>query len=306
MPGVVGDLVWNDTDQDGVKDTGESGISGVLVKRLNAADLTTVTTTVTDGNGTYSFTAVAPGDYRIEFVRPTGYGFSPADAGGNDALDGDADIGAGRTAASSPCCRATPSATWMRACTGVDYGDYSGFASATQTVNSAIRIGTLATDAEATNPSNSAATGDDNTGDDEDLTMPSFTVGSATTLAVPMTVTTASLNGSTACVNVFVDWNGDSDVADTNETLTAQTVSASGTFNFSLDASRRHLPWHQILAHTCCGRLHAFGLQRNLHIERGGGRLCGDHFVPHRCSDANHGGGGHYRCGLRTGDGVHG
>jgi hypothetical protein len=231
--GVVGDLVWNDVDQDGVKDTGESGISGVLVKLLNAADLTTVTTTVTDGSGNYSFTAVAPGDYRIEFVRPTGYGFSPADAGGNDALDSDADISTGRTAVFTmlPC----DSISYLDAgMYGADYGDYNGFALATQTANSIIRIGTLVTDAEAANPANSAATGDDNTGDDEDLTMPSFTVGSATTLAVPMTVTAASLSGSTARVNVFVDWNGDNDVADTNETLTAQTVSASGTFDFSL------------------------------------------------------------------------
>ena len=78
-------------------------------------------------------------------------------------------------------------------------------------------------------------TGDDTSGtDDEDLTMPIFTVGTSTTLAVPMTITAASLSGSTACVNVFVDWNGDNDVADANETLAVQTVSATGTFNFSL------------------------------------------------------------------------
>jgi hypothetical protein len=115
-----------------------------------------------------------------------------------------------------------------------DYGDYSGFAAATQTANSAIRIGTLATDAEAASPANSTATGDDITGDDEDLTMPTFSVGSMTTLAVPMTITGGSLSGNTARVNVFVDWNGDGDVADTNESLTAQTVSATGSFNFSL------------------------------------------------------------------------
>jgi hypothetical protein len=115
-----------------------------------------------------------------------------------------------------------------------DYGDYSSFASASQTPDAAIRVGTLATDGEASNPANSTATGDDLVGDDEDLTMPAFTVGSTTTLAVPMTITAASLSGSTARVNVFVDWNGDNDVLDINETLTAQTVSASGNFNFSL------------------------------------------------------------------------
>ena len=64
--------------------------------------------------------------------------------------------------------------------------------------------------------------------------MPAFTVGTATTLTVPMTITAASLSGSTARVNVFVDWNGDNDVIDPNETLAVQTVSASGSFAFSL------------------------------------------------------------------------
>lgn len=64
--------------------------------------------------------------------------------------------------------------------------------------------------------------------------MPAFTVGTATTLTVPMTITAASLSGSTARVNVFVDWNGDNDVIDPNETLAVQTVSASGSFVFSL------------------------------------------------------------------------
>lgn len=117
-----------------------------------------------------------------------------------------------------------------------DYGDYSGFdAQASQVASTALRIGTDATDNEAATLANATATGDDTSGtDDEDLTMPIFTVGTSTTLAVPMTITAASLSGSTACVNVFVDWNGDNDVADANETLAVQTVSATGTFNFSL------------------------------------------------------------------------
>jgi uncharacterized repeat protein (TIGR01451 family) len=119
--------------------------------------------------------------------------------------------------------------------TNADYGDYSGFGVATQTANSAIRIGTAVTDVEGSSPANATATGDDSVGtDDEDLTLPSFTVGSTTVLSVPMNVTAASLSGSTARVNVFVDWNGDNDVSDANETQTVQTVSASGTFNFSL------------------------------------------------------------------------
>jgi hypothetical protein len=112
-----------------------------------------------------------------------------------------------------------------------DFGDYSVFGAATQAASVDIRIGTAATDTEATTPANATATGDDTTGtDDEDLTMPSFTVGVATNLNVPVTITSPIVS---ARVNVFVDWNGDGDVLDTNETLTAQTVSAAGTTNLS-------------------------------------------------------------------------
>ncbi|MDZ4405378.1 GEVED domain-containing protein [Prosthecobacter sp.] len=116
-----------------------------------------------------------------------------------------------------------------------DFGDYGLFASATQVANSNIRIGTNATDTEASNPSTGTATADDTTGvDDEDLTMPALTAGTSTMLAIPVTVNAASLSGSTARINVFADWNGDNDVVDTNETLSAQTVNISGTYNFTL------------------------------------------------------------------------
>ncbi len=116
-----------------------------------------------------------------------------------------------------------------------DFGDYPSFAAASQVANSVIRIGTNATDTEASHPTTGTATADDDEGvNDEDLTMPEFTTGVSTTLSIPVTVTTGSLSGSTARLRVFADWNGDNDVADTNETLAAQTVSASGTYNFTL------------------------------------------------------------------------
>ncbi|MCX6855265.1 MAG: PA14 domain-containing protein, partial [Verrucomicrobia bacterium] len=59
-------------------------------------------------------------------------------------------------------------------------------------------------------------------------------IGAATTLTVPVTIPVlANVSGSTSRVNVFVDWNGDGDVADTSETLAAQTVAAAGTTNLS-------------------------------------------------------------------------
>ncbi|MEQ1749913.1 MAG: GEVED domain-containing protein, partial [Prosthecobacter sp.] len=117
-----------------------------------------------------------------------------------------------------------------------DFGDYPSFASASQVSNSLLRIGSVATDAEAVNPTTGTATADDTTGtDDEDLTMPAFTVGTATTLSVPITATLASLSGTAARAIVFVDWNGDNDVIDANESLAVQTiVTGTNTHSFSL------------------------------------------------------------------------
>jgi uncharacterized repeat protein (TIGR01451 family) len=116
-----------------------------------------------------------------------------------------------------------------------DFGDYPSFASASQVANSNLRIGTNVTDTEVSNPTTGNATADDTSGvNDEDLIMPALTAGTSTTLAIPVTVNTAALSGSTARLRVFADWNGDNDVADSGETLTTQTVSASGTYNFTL------------------------------------------------------------------------
>jgi hypothetical protein len=61
---TLGDLVWNDTDNDGAFDTGETGIDGVIVELLNPTG-TVVQTKTTAGGGKYTFTGLAAGDYRV-------------------------------------------------------------------------------------------------------------------------------------------------------------------------------------------------------------------------------------------------
>lgn len=123
----------------------------------------------------------------------------------------------------------------VTAAPSVDYGDYAGFSSASQVPSADIRIGTNTTDGETAYPSTGLASVDDTTSaDDEDLTMPVFTVNRATTLSIPVTVVPANLSGSTARLRVFVDWNGDGSFSGTDETQNAQTVSASGTQTFLL------------------------------------------------------------------------
>lgn len=86
----LGDTVWYDDDQDGIQDAGEAGFAGVTVNLYTCAGLY-LNTTTTDANGYYIFTGLAPGDYRVEFIAPEGYTFSPQNQGSDDAVDSDAD-----------------------------------------------------------------------------------------------------------------------------------------------------------------------------------------------------------------------
>ncbi len=114
-----------------------------------------------------------------------------------------------------------------------DYGDYSGFGTASQTANTGLRIGTAPTDAEASDPSNGTATGDDDGGsDDEDLDLPYLTRNLSSTYNFPVTVPSGISN---ARIIARADWNNDGDVSDTNETLTVSPSSLStGTTNVTV------------------------------------------------------------------------
>ncbi len=96
----IGDRVWFDTDQDGIQDAGEPGVSGITVA-LTLADLTPVATTATDANGAYAFDNLAPGDYRLTFTIPVGFTVSPLDAGTDDSADSDVDPATNMTIATS-------------------------------------------------------------------------------------------------------------------------------------------------------------------------------------------------------------
>ncbi|GJM32429.1 MAG: hypothetical protein DHS20C18_14300 [Saprospiraceae bacterium] len=89
---LVGDYVWLDEDQDGIQDASEMGIGGVtvIITNVDEDDPVCADTTVTDSNGNYYF-EVPPGTYKITFVQPIGLEPSPQNAGGNDAVDSDAD-----------------------------------------------------------------------------------------------------------------------------------------------------------------------------------------------------------------------
>ncbi|PQJ77890.1 hypothetical protein BTO18_01240, partial [Polaribacter porphyrae] len=71
--GSIGDTVWYDTDGDGIKDTGESGLGGATVvldpgTPNNTAD---DVTTTTDVNGNYLFENLPAGDYTVTVLLST-------------------------------------------------------------------------------------------------------------------------------------------------------------------------------------------------------------------------------------------
>ncbi len=93
----LGDGVFHDLNNDGVRDAGEPGLAGVTVKLLKpdgtpATDYegNPIAPVVTDADGRYEFNKLIPGDYVVEFTRPDGFAFSPADQGSDDGLDSDA------------------------------------------------------------------------------------------------------------------------------------------------------------------------------------------------------------------------
>jgi hypothetical protein len=64
--GFIGDTLWIDSDNDGLRDAGEAGIDNVTVRLCNDAACTSVAqTAVTDVNGEYVFYGVAAGAYYV-------------------------------------------------------------------------------------------------------------------------------------------------------------------------------------------------------------------------------------------------
>ena len=98
-PSSIGDMVWDDTDADGIQDSGESGHNNVEVHLLDDAGnpvenprLPGVDYIVyTDSNGNYLFDELLPGSYIVLFDLPAGSSFTGSDQGTDDTIDSDVD-----------------------------------------------------------------------------------------------------------------------------------------------------------------------------------------------------------------------
>jgi len=97
--GALGDRVFDDLDGDGIQDSNEPGVSGVLVTLINSQGIQQgiqQATDTTDANGFYEFTELIAGDYTITFALPAGAIFSPQNQGSDDSQDSDVDPDDGR------------------------------------------------------------------------------------------------------------------------------------------------------------------------------------------------------------------
>jgi serine-aspartate repeat-containing protein C/D/E len=88
IPANLTGVAWFDSNQDGIRDPGESSVPGVTVM-LYTTGGELVATTVTDNEGQYLFTNLPYGDYYLVFVAPPGYQSTVDNRGDDDALDSD-------------------------------------------------------------------------------------------------------------------------------------------------------------------------------------------------------------------------
>ncbi|MBS1791488.1 MAG: hypothetical protein JST85_27510 [Acidobacteria bacterium] len=92
LPGGISGYVYCDTNNNGVKDSGEAGLGNVVIKLLNAAGQETGQSTQTNGDGFYQFTNLVPGTYGVMEVQPQGVNDGKDSAGscggfaGNDVI----------------------------------------------------------------------------------------------------------------------------------------------------------------------------------------------------------------------------
>ena len=98
-PAAITGRIWIDNNtQNNLDDSkdDENGLVGMVVNLLNEAG-EIIQSTTTGSDGIYTFDAVLPDKYQIEFVEPEGMRLVQPDQGNDDTIDSDADVVTGRT-----------------------------------------------------------------------------------------------------------------------------------------------------------------------------------------------------------------
>jgi hypothetical protein len=97
---AIGDTVFNDTNANGTKDTGEIGTSGITVELLNSSSLAVLAGPITtSSSGGYKFDNLVAGTYKIRFSSlPSGSTWTTQTVGSDQAIDSNPDATTGITA----------------------------------------------------------------------------------------------------------------------------------------------------------------------------------------------------------------
>lgn len=89
IPTQLGGKVWKDKNKNGIQERGEHGMNKVKVS-LYDCNGNVLKWSTTNHNGSYLFSNLTPGDYKLKFHAPFGYAFTINDQGSDDTLDSDA------------------------------------------------------------------------------------------------------------------------------------------------------------------------------------------------------------------------
>lgn len=99
----LGNLIWNDTDNDGIQDNGEPGIAGVKLELYISGQNSVIATAISNVGGEYVFNNLPNGNYELKIAASNfqsggalvGATYSPKDAT-TDTLDSDFSASTGR------------------------------------------------------------------------------------------------------------------------------------------------------------------------------------------------------------------
>ena len=87
--GSIGDLVWLDSNQDGIQSPDENGVPSVRVELYKEGEDGLLASTVTSEDGIYRFTNLPPDVYYIKVIPPDEHAFGPYKATLDETLDSD-------------------------------------------------------------------------------------------------------------------------------------------------------------------------------------------------------------------------
>lgn len=88
--GTIGDFVWYDSNENGMREAGENGVSGITVQAINIeGDM--IAESVTDNYGRYMIDYLPKDDYYLHFDLPDGFTLTTPNQGSNSAMDSNVD-----------------------------------------------------------------------------------------------------------------------------------------------------------------------------------------------------------------------